>query len=194
MSKTYLDDIDTDQVSSLLKSTDNNSEYFTSVTNEVINSYSQDLDHIMNSIRNIIQNSSNIEIDVIEQYILLLSNTLYFIGEKLEVVGIKSDVSKAARQEIYNRAYLENDIEKFDENGKRSKPTKDANIAVAEEKSKYESVVNNIYERTYKVIKFKIDAGYEMLSSLKKIINRRMQEIDLSMYKQPKSNFNMKEQ
>jgi hypothetical protein len=194
MSKTYLDDIDTDQVSSLLKSTDNNSEYFTSVTNEVINSYSQDLDHIMNSIRDIIQNSSNIEIDVIEQYILLLSNTLYFIGEKLEVVGIKSDVSKAARQEIYNRAYLENDIEKFDENGKRSKPTKDANIAVAEEKSKYESVVNNIYERTYKVIKFKIDAGYEMLSSLKKIINRRMQEIDLSMYKQPKSNFNMKEQ
>jgi hypothetical protein len=148
----------------------------------------------MNSIRDIIQNSSNIEIDVIEQYILLLSNTLYFIGEKLEVVGIKSDVSKAARQEIYNRAYLENDIEKFDENGKRSKPTKDANIAVAEEKSKYESVVNNIYERTYKVIKFKIDAGYEMLSSLKKIINRRMQEIDLSMYKQPKSNFNMKEQ
>ena len=194
MSKTYLDDIDTDQVSSLLKNTDDNSEYFTSVTNEVIKSYSQDLDHIMNSIRNIIQNSSNVEIDVIEQYILLLSNTLYFIGEKLEVVGIKSDVSKAARQEIYNRAYLENDIEKFDENGKRSKPTKDANIAVAEEKSKYESVVNNIYERTYKVIKFKIDAGYEMLSSLKKIINRRMQEIDLSMYKQPKSNFNMKEQ
>lgn len=194
MSKTYLDNIDTDQVTSLLKNTDSNSEYFTSVTNEVINSYSQDLDHIMNSIRNIIQNSSNIEIDVVEQYILLLSNTLYFIGEKLEVVGIKSDVSKAARQEIYNRAYLENDIEKFDENGKRSKPTKDANIAVAEEKSKYESVVNNIYERTYKVIKFKIDAGYEMLSSLKKIINRRMQEIDLSMYKQPKSNFNMKEQ
>lgn len=194
MSKTYLDDIDTDQVSSLLKNTDDNSEYFTSVTNEVIKSYSQDLDHIMNSIRNIIQNSSNVEIDVIEQYILLLSNTLYFIGEKLEVVGIKSDVSKAARQEIYNRAYLENDIEKFDENGKRSKPTKDANIAVAEEKSKYESVVNNIYERTYKVIKFKIDAGYEMLSSLKKIINRRMQEIDLSMYKQPKSNFNIKEQ
>lgn len=190
-SATFLNNIDTLQVDTLLKQTDLNTEYFTNITDKVIQSYSAELDYFMEETYKLI-NQGNLETDTIEEAMLRLSNMLYFMGEKLELVGIKEDVAKAARQEVYNNAYLENDIEVETDSGKKVKPTKDANQAVAEEKSKYENVIHNIYERTYKVIKFKIDAGYELLSSLKKIINRRVQEMSLSMYN-PKNNFNMKE-
>ena len=91
------------------------------------------------------------------------------------MVGIKADVSKAARQEVYNSAYLNNQSMDPD---KKSKTTVAENVAVAEEESKYQTVIQSIYERVYKIIKFKIDAGYELLSSLKKVLSRRMQEID----------------
>lgn len=190
-SDTFLNNIDTIKVNTLLNQTDINADYFTTITNKVISSYTQDLDNFMIEAKGIIIKSKNVETDLVEEYMLRLSNMLYFLGEQLELVGIKEDVAKAARQEIYNNAYLENDVETENYAGKRVKPTKDANQAVAEESSKYESVIHNIYERTYKVIKFKIDAGYEFLSSLKKILNRRVQELSLGMYN-PKTNFNMK--
>lgn len=191
-SATFLTDIDTDKVNQLLDQTDANTEYFTSITDKVIASYTGELDSFMTETYTLINGEKGLETNVIEEAMLRLSNMLYFMGERLELVGIKEDVAKAARQEVYNNAYLENDKEIETDGGKKVKPTKDANQAVAEEKSKYENVIHNIYERTYKVIKFKIEAAYELLSSLKKIINRRIQEIGLSNYN-PKTNFNMRE-
>lgn len=180
MSKeTFLYNIDENKVNSLLQDVESNSTYFSNITTQVAQSYTADLDALMLEIK---ENRDNkISGDTLEKYINSLSNILYFIGEKMEAVGIRNDVARSLRQEVYNKTYLENDVEK-EVNGKKVKPTKDANIAVAEEESKYESVISNIYERTYRIIKFKIDAGFEKLSSLKKQLSRRMQETDLSMY------------
>lgn len=180
MSKeTFLYNIDENKVNSLLQDVESNSTYFSNITTQVAQSYTADLDALMLEIK---ENRDNkISGDTLEKYINNLSNILYFIGERMEAVGIRNDVARSLRQEVYNKTYLENDVEK-EVNGKKVKPTKDANIAVAEEESKYESVISNIYERTYRIIKFKIDAGFEKLSSLKKQLSRRMQETDLSMY------------
>lgn len=180
---TFLSNVDTQKVKSLMQETDNNTELFTQITNEVVTSYTKDLDAFMIVTRKDLD-ENGFSTEELEDKVLNLSNMLYFIGEKLELVGIKEDVAKAARQEIYNKAYLENDVT-VEVDGKKVKPTKDANQAVAEEKSKYETVVHSIFERTYKIIKFKVDAGYEFLSSLKKVLSRRMQE-DQIQYKQPK--------
>lgn len=180
MNKTFIQDIDKDKMNTILSQVDEDSKYFTSITDSVMRGYTNDLDVLMGQIK---ADISNLSIDQIETYVLELSNMLYFIGEKLEFVGIKEDISKAAYKEVYNKAYLENDIEVIaSDSGKKTKPTKDANIAVAEEKSKYESVINSIYDRVYKLIKFKVDAGYELLSSLKKVLSRRMQEIDVGRF------------
>lgn len=186
----FMYDVDKDKVDELLNDTDENSMYFSKITSDVIAKYTEDLDKHMDTIYSMLNsNSSTISIDAIENMILSLANTLYYVGERLEIVGIKSDVAKAARQEIFNKAYLSNQEKDID---RKNKTTVAENNAVAEEQSKYESVIQAVYERTYKVIKFKIDAGFEMLSSLKKVLSRRMQEIDLSMYN-PKTNFNMSE-
>ena len=37
-----------------------------------------------------------------------------------------------------------------------------------------------IYSRAYKKVKLRMDAGYEMLNSLKKVMNKRITEMELS--------------
>ena len=115
--------------------------------------------------------------DYLESTYMKLSSILYFMGDQLEQLGIHNDMSKAAKQEIYNKAYLANQIKDSD---KKNKTTVAENIAVAEQQSQYETIVNSIYDRAYKMLKYKIDAGFELLNTLRKIITRRMQEVDLS--------------
>lgn len=178
---TFLDNIDTIKVNTLLQETDDNSNYFTDITNKVITAYSQELDDLVNTIREVID-QKNLSVDIIEDLMLRLSSLLYFMGSKLESIGIKEDIAKAMKQEVYNKAYLDNDIERINEDGKKIKPTRDANISHAEEKSKYENIIYTIYDRVYKIMKFKIDSASELLSSLKKVFNRRIQEVDIERF------------
>ena len=68
---------------------------------------------------------------------------------------------------------------KAEANDSKAKVTGIGEINLTTEDSLQVSVTaENGNERVYKIIKFKIDAGYELLSSLKKVLSRRMQEID----------------
>lgn len=183
---TYLDNVDTDKVSALLDATSKNVEYFNNVTKKVTESYSTHLDVLMQNFYQKHKEIKDIPTEELENLYLELTNLLYFMGDKLEQLGIHNDMSKAAKQEVYNKAYLDNQIKDSD---KKNKTTVAENAAVAENASQYESVVNSIYERAYKILKYKIDAGYEMVNTLRKVISRRMQETDLSMYKQPRNPF-----
>lgn len=176
---TYLDNVDTDKVDALMAQTDKNVEYFNEVTKKVANSYSGHLDKLMQKFYNRHKAVKDIPTEELESLYLELTNLLYFMGDKLEALGIYSDMSKAAKQEVYNKAYLDNQIKDTD---KKNKTTVAENVAVAESVAQYESVVNSIYERAYKIIKYKIDAGYELVNTLRKVLSRRMQEVDLSMY------------
>ena len=104
----------------------------------------------------------------LEYYILELANVLYFVGEKLEEIGIKEDVSKAKKVEVYNTAKL------------LAVGTVAEKDAEALTKSQKDTIVYNVFNRSYKKTKLKIDSGYEMLNSLKKIMNKRLLELELS--------------
>ena len=184
---TYLDNVDTVKVDELLQATGKNVEYFNTVTKQVTEAYSTHLDKLMQDFYQRHKEIKDVPTAELENLYLELTNLLYFMGDKLEQLGIHDDMSKAARQEVYNKAYLDNQVKDTD---KKNKTTVAENIAVAENAAQYESVVNSIYARAYKILKYKIDAGYEMVNTLRKIISRRMQEVDLSMYgnKQPKNN------
>ena len=178
---TFLDNIDTEKVTNLLNETQKNSEYFNTITEQVVTAYTNDLDTLVKEIQNNI-NQKNIPTETLEDLMLRLSSLLYFMGTNLESVGIKEDIAKSMKQEVYNKSYLQNDVEYVNDSGKKVKPTKDAHVAFAEEKSKYENIIYTIYDRTYKIIKFKIESASELLSSLKKVFNRRIQETDFDRF------------
>lgn len=166
------------KINGVLAMTRDNSEYYTRVSDQLVEAYSSDLDALMSRIRSDCIDTEPSD-SVLEGYTLELSNSLYFIGQKLETVGVKEDLTKMATKEIYNAAYLRYlNIT----NGK--KPTVAELTALSEDDSKYQSVINSIYSRVYRQLKYKVDAAYEMLSSIRKIISKRMQDNQLSMTRQ----------
>lgn len=180
---TFLNNVDTTKVTDLLNQTEDNVQYFNDITNKVVSSYTADLDTLMIEIHK--QSFNEIPVNKLEQYALELTSVLYFMGGQLEQLGIRNDLSKAARQEVFNKAYMGNldkDIER------KNKTTVAENTAKAEQTSQYESIVNSIYDRAYRQVKFKIDAGYEMTGMLRKIITKRLAEMDLSKFK-PKNDW-----
>lgn len=170
MNETFIANPDRDKINEVVETTENNVSQFNVITEDLVSSYTYDIDNLMMKIKKDV-----IEVEpsdsVLEKYVLELSNALYFIGTKLEGMGIKDDLSKLAAKEVFNNAYLDAPVD-----GKGKKPTVAEITAMAEGKSRYETVMNNIYSRAYKQIKYKVDAAYEMLASIRKVITKRMQD------------------
>ena len=168
---TYLDNIDTEKVDKILKETNKNVEYFTSITDSTVKEYTKDLDALMQKILTEVIKEQSPEVEVIESCFVELTHLVYYMGERLESLGIYDDMSEAAQKEVYNKAYLNNQSD-ISVTGK--KPTVAENQAVAEGESIYESCVNSIYARAYRIVKFKIEAAETMISTLSKMLSRRI--------------------
>ena len=76
-------------------------------------------------------------------------------------------------KQVYNTAYLNNQIKDAE---KKNKTTVAENTAIAENSAIYEGTVNDIYNKAYKIVKNKIDAAQTMISTLSKIMSKRIQE------------------
>lgn len=176
--ETFLFNVDEEKVEDLMSNTNSNVEYFNKISTETATRYTELLDKLM---RKIYSNAVSKEAtdEQLEKYYLELTNTVYFMGDKLEQLNISCDMAKASEKEIYNKAYLSNQV-KYTE--KKNKTTVAENQAVAEQESQYEAVVSSIYDHAYKMVKFKIDAAKDMINTLRKVISRRMQEQQLSSF------------
>ena len=173
----YLNNLDTDKLTRVLDETEENVKYFEDTLTDVVSAYSAHIDELMKSVYVDIISVNNPSIDIIEKYFLELTNAVYFMGDKLENLGVKDDMSKAQYKEIYNNAYLNNQIKDAE---KKNKTTVAENQAVAEGAAIYECTVNSIYNRAYRIVKYKIDAANEMIKSLSKIITKRLNEMSLN--------------
>lgn len=176
MSETVLNNPQKEKLDELVSVVEDNVSYYIEISDRIIKSYTEDFDNLMSDLkRDIIQNEPT---DLLlEKYVLELNNMLYFLGDKMENVGIKDDLSKMAAKEVYNNTYLKS-REKDSE--RKNKTTVAELTALAEDASKYENILNSIYSRVYTQIKLKINAGYDMVNTLRKIITRRMQDASLS--------------
>lgn len=173
----FLDNVDREKIDELFADTNNNVSYFKNTVDKVVNSYSAPLDEIMNNIYNDIICIEQPPLNTLERYFLELSNCLYYMGDKLETLGVYDAMSKQAYKETYNKYYLDAGDCKVDT---KKKPTVAEITAVAETASQYEGIVNDMYSKAYKILKNKIDSANTMLSSISKIISKRMVEMQLT--------------
>lgn len=158
------------EISDVMDKVNNLSKDVVEISNNLVAEYCRDLDNWMTTIDNDLRknNSTSIPNDVIEDYILNLASILYFTGSAQEDLGVKEDICKSIRAEIYN---------KVRENATGTVADKDTAATLA---SQTETITLAIYSRAYKKVKLRMEAGQEMLNSLKKIMNRRVAELDLS--------------
>ena len=153
---------------SIMNKVDNTALVVKEISDKLVNNYCKPLDVEMSVIRLELRENNSLTDDTLEKHILELANILYFTGSAQEDLGIKEDTCKAIRAEIYNKTYED------------SQGTVAQKNALSELATQQETIVLNIYSRAYKKVKLRMEAGYEMLNSLKKVMNKRISEMELS--------------
>lgn len=152
----------------IMENVDKSSGIIQELSNKLVDKYCKQLDLVMNGLWNVLNNPNPITDGMLENYMLDLASTLYFTGSAQEDLGIKEDTCKMIRQEVYSKAR---------ENASGTVADK---TAQAELIAQQETITLAIYSRAYKKVKLRMDAGYEMLNSLKKVMNKRITEMELS--------------
>jgi hypothetical protein len=98
-----------------------------------------------------------------------LSTDIYFASGMCEYLGIRDDIAKALYKEMYNTH--RDSIEKGTVADKNT---------LAELASQEQYLVSASYTRAYKTMKAKVENAQELLSSCKKVLSRRMTEMELT--------------
>jgi uncharacterized protein YukE len=162
-------EIEVGKVRQLQKRIEANSDIVESIVNRLVSDYCKPLDDYMDFIRGILNDHDNPPTDrELDDFTLNIPVLLYFTGEAQEALGIKEDVAKAVKQELYNEIY------------DKSTGTIADKTAAAELATQNEYIAHIAYQRAYKKIKLRMEAANETLQSVKKVISRRMVEYEVA--------------
>ena len=146
-----------------------NSKAINDIVNGLVADYCRQLDDYVKYINTIIQDQKQpVTPQELDDFVIQLPILLYFAGEAQENLGIHEDIAKAKKMEKYNTVY------------NQVKGTIADKTAKSEISSQTEYLTHIIYQRAYKIVKAKMEAAYELLSSCKKVISRRMTESELA--------------
>lgn len=103
----------------------------------------------------------------LEKLLIRIPILVYELNNVLMKVGIKEDLSKIIRQTNYNEAFMVQE-------GTIADKKSGAELAIKEE-----LLLETTWKRSVKIISQKMDIAQELLSAVKKIYSRRMEEISI---------------
>lgn len=165
-----LDNVELNKISATQEKVEENSRIIDDLVNQVIKPYCKDLDKYVSFIRDLLKDGENPPTDFeLDDIVLNLSTYIYWASGACEQLGIRDDISKAVYKEIYHT--------KRSEVSTGTVADKDS---IAELESIQEQITNIVYNRSYKIMKSKVENAQELLSSCKKVLSHRMQEQELT--------------
>lgn len=133
-----------------------------------VKQYTNELDTLIGQLHRITNNPNySISNEELEKLIIRIPILTYELNNILMKAGIKEDLAKVIRQNNYNSAYV---VQEGTINDKKS---------AAELLIKEEALLETIWKRSVKIISQKIDIAQELLSACKKIITRRIDEMNI---------------
>lgn len=175
MNKTFLTEEDSANLETKMDEIKNNVDQFNSIVKNTANKYTEHLDRMMQKLYKMFMSKQNdTPTQEIENCLPELTSLLYFMADKVEQLNIYSDMAKKSLSEAYNNVYLDSSRQK-DERGKAVNTVAE-NTAIAENATIEDAVMASVYASAYRIVKSKIDAGYAMVDTLKKVLSSRMQE------------------
>lgn len=149
---------------------ENNSAKIDEIVNDIINPYVKDLDAYVLFIKDCLKDGENPPTDAeLDDFCLNLATFIYFAGGMCEQLGIRDDISRAIYKEMYHNA-----------RASQSVGTVADKDSLAELASQQEQLTNICFSRAYKTVKSKVENAQELLSAVKKVSSRRMQEFSLT--------------
>lgn len=171
MSKVNMyDDIKLDKVKDIQLHVENNSKSMNDIVDSIIKPYCKDLDDYVLFIKECLADGQNPPTDAeLDDFCLNLSTYIYFAGGMVEQLGIRDDIAKAVYKEMYHTTRASMD--------KGTVADKDS---IAELNSQQELLTSICYTRAWKTMKAKVENAQELLQSCKKVLTRRMTEMELT--------------
>ena len=154
----------------IYKRVEQNSREMDQLVNNIADKFCKPLDDYIQSISSLLaqNDKKHIPDEKLDSIVLNLPTLLYFASTAQESLGIREDMAKSIRAELFNRVR------------EKSRGTIADKNAAAELASMQETLVWSVYQRAYKIVKCKVESGYELLASVKKVISRRSAEYSLS--------------
>lgn len=165
---------DNEQFKSAKDYVDRESVDINNLVNAIVNRYSNELDEFVSLVKEYLQMIKEGSMDVyetetLELQAIKLPTLLYFAGDGLEALGADSDIAEYRKKELYNQVIEEMSTEKYTIPDKK---------AAAEKRTEYEAMVKEVYDRSYKKLKLKIEHACKLLESMKKVIEIRIAKIN----------------
>lgn len=146
------------------------SEHIDNIVNDIIKPYCRELDDYVGFIKDCLKDGENPPTnEELDDFCMNLSTFIYFASGMTEHLGIRDDISRAVYKEMYHSARASQD--------KGTVADKDS---LAELASQEEFIISSAYTRAYKMMKAKVEAAQELLSSCKKVLSRRISEQELT--------------
>lgn len=164
------DNIKPEKVNEIKGRVETDSSLMDDVVNGIIKPYVKDLDNYVLFIKDILKDGENPPTNAeLDDFSLNLATYIYFAGGMCEQLGIRDDISRAVYKEMYHSQRASID-----------KGTISDKDSLAELASQQEYLVSVCYTRAYKTVKSKVENAQELLSAVKKVLSRRMQEQELT--------------
>ena len=160
------------------KTIEEDSARFSSMAGEYAKKITKHIDTAMQEAYKALNDNTNttVSVEYLEKLVLNLSSLLYFVSDKVEEINIRDDVATATAKDAYEKAYLNASAEK-DDKGKSIRTVAE-NQSLASQSSKEEEILATIYERASKIVRSKVDAGNEMVATIRKIITLRIKQME----------------
>ena len=164
------DNVEIQKIKDIQLHVEDNSHTMDDIVNEIISPYCSGLDKYVSFIADCLKDGENPPTNnELEDFCINLSTQIYYASGMCEQLGVRDAISKAVYKETYNTA-----------RSSQEKGTIDDKNTKAELASQQEQLVSICYTSAYRMMKAKIDAAQELLSSCKKSLSHRMQEMELT--------------
>ena len=158
------------ELENVKNSVETNSSQIQEIVEGIIKPYCKDLDNYVDFIKSILADGENPPTSQeLDDFCMNLSVYIYYASGMQEQLGIKDDIARAIYKEMYHSSR--------DSIDKGTVADKDS---LAELASQQEYLVSVCYKRAYNIIKAKVSAAQEILEKKKKVISRRMQEVEIT--------------
>lgn len=162
--------IDYNDIVSVLTDGESSAQILDELSDNIINNYCAELNQLMINIRSEIIDAEQAPNSVLEKYLMLLAEAIFWATDKLESAEIRTSIHKAIASEAYNKAYMEASVI----NGTK-KPTVAELTAVATQQSLTEQMTSTLQCSVRDRIKGRIDAAQCMHRSLTRILASRQE-------------------
>ena len=158
------------KLSNIKTKVEEDSAQLQAIVDDIVRPYTEDLDKYIAFVKDILKDGENPPTaQELDDFCMNISVFIYYASGMQEQLGIKDDISKALYREMYNTVR--------DSQTTGTVADKDT---IAELASQTEYLTSVLYKRAYSIVKAKVAAAQEILSSVKKVISRRIQEIEIT--------------